>query len=586
MNRPEKPNRKQRSRICIIAALLTVLSPIPAFADAIQVGIHPDLERKQDSGPARIEKLTDKVYVARAYDAAQFMFVIGDKGITAIDAGMHVETTAQALADLRKVTGTKKPIVAVLYTHGHSDHTGGVRALVKEDEVGKIDIYALSNWQVVQNDVLKPYFFMNMLRREQQFDVERAFDGKLMPFPMNPISATARQVSYLPPTIELEIDQLEEKEIMIDGNRYILAAVHSEIEDLFIVNLPDEKVVYATDTVSDYFPWIATARLEPTRRPEGWIEAADIMAAWKPNSMAFGHAPTIFNDPEAIQKRMYIWSAGIRSTLDQISYHVNSLHSRETTAEAFRLPAHLDSEEAMQDYHHSRNTVIRSLWTQAAGWAGGDAIEMMRHYPKEEAKQMVKMVGGEKAMLKLAKQALKDGDTQWTAQLTTYLIRLEPEIKNIKEVKLLKAKALRTFAATIVSSTERAYMSSKAKVLDGTFRPGAALHGIESTDSANFVEPKHLIALLPAGFDFRRGEKESIIVNLKITDKDEVFGIHMDRGVLYRFPRPYENADATISLTQPELTQITMRLKKYADMDLKIEGSKAKAERLFTILDL
>jgi alkyl sulfatase BDS1-like metallo-beta-lactamase superfamily hydrolase len=240
----------------------------------------------------------------------------------------------------------------------------------------------------------------------------------------------------------------------------------------------------------------------------------------------------------------------------------------------------------MQDYHHSRNTVIRSLWTQAAGWAGGDAIEMMRHYPKEEAKQMVKMVGGEKAMLKLAKQALKDGDTQWTAQLTTYLIRLEPEIKNIKKVKLLKAKALRTFAATIVSSTERAYMSSKAKVLDGTFRPGAALHGIESTDSANFVEPKHLIALLPAGFDFRRGEKESIIVNLKITDKDEVFGIHMDRGVLYRFPRPYENADATISLTQPELTQITMRLKKYADMDLKVEGSKAKAERLFTILDL
>jgi hypothetical protein len=52
------------------AALLTVLSPMSAFADAIQVGIHPDLERKQKSGPPRIEKMTDKVYVARAYDAA------------------------------------------------------------------------------------------------------------------------------------------------------------------------------------------------------------------------------------------------------------------------------------------------------------------------------------------------------------------------------------------------------------------------------------------------------------------------------------------------------------------------------------
>ena len=568
---------------CIV--FLALLFPISAFA-TIEVGIHPELERKQDSGPARIEKMTDKVYVARAYDAAQFMFVIGDNGITAIDAGMHVETTAQALADLRKVTGTKKPIVAVLYTHGHSDHTGGVRALVKEDEVGKIDIYALSNWQGVQNDVVKPYFFMNMLRREQQFDVERMFDGKLLPFPMNPIPAGARQVSYLPPTIELEIEQLEEKEVMMVGDRYVFAAVHSEIEDLFVVNLPDEKVAYATDTVADYFPWIATARLEPTRRPEGWIEAADLMAAWKPNSMVFGHAPTIKNDPEAIQKRLWLWSAGIRSTLDQVTYHANAMHSREDTVEDFILPAHIDSEDTMQDWHHSRNTVVRSLWTQAAGWFGGDAIDMIRHYPKEEAKHMIKMVGGEKAMLKLAKKSLKDGDNQWAAQLTTYLIRLEPEIKNIKEVKLLKAKALRNYAATVISSTERAYMSSQAKLLDGTFRHGAALKLIESTDSANYVEPKHLIELLPASFDFRRGEKESIVANLKITDKDEVFGIHMDRGVLYRYPRAYENADATISMTQPELTQITMRLKKFADMDLKVEGSKAKAKRLFEILDL
>jgi hypothetical protein len=60
----------------------------------------------------------------------------------------------------------------------------------------------------------------------------------------------------------------------------------------------------------------------------------------------------------------------------------------------------------------------------------------------------------------------------------------------------------------------------------------------------------------------------------------------MDRGVLFRIPKPYENADATVSLTQPQLTAITMRLKRFSDMDLKVEGSKAKAERLFNILDL
>ncbi len=76
----ESVNRKVRLS-CI--ALLALLFPISTFA-TIEVGIHPDLERKQDSGPPRIEKLTDKVYVARAYDPAQFMFVL-HRGANAAD---------------------------------------------------------------------------------------------------------------------------------------------------------------------------------------------------------------------------------------------------------------------------------------------------------------------------------------------------------------------------------------------------------------------------------------------------------------------------------------------------------------------
>lgn len=226
---------------------------------------------------------------------------------------------------------------------------------------------------------------------------------------------------------------------------------------------------------------------------------------------------------------------------------------------------------------------VRGLWTQVAGWYGGDAFDMVRHYPKDEAKRMVEMVGGEKAMLKRAQKALDKGDNQWAVQLTTYLLRLNPEKK---EAALLKAQALRNIAPTLYSSTERAYMSSHAKLLDGTYRHGVAKKVAESKDSANRVAPKHLIEMLPANFDFRRGEHESIMVNLKITDRDEVFGIHMDRGVLFRYPKPYANAEATVSLTQPQLTAITMRLKRFADMDLKVEGDKAKANRLFKILDL
>ena len=570
--------QKTRFRIALVSLLL------PFTAVAAEVGTNPELHRRNIAhGEPRLEKVTERVYVARAYDAVNFMFVLGDKGVIVVDTSWHVETAQRALDDLRKIT--QKPITAVIYSHGHVDHTAGVRAFIPPGKEGEIPIYALSNWRIYQNERVNPTFFMNQRRAQKQFDTERMRDGKDLMFAIGPLRANAPTISYLPPTIDLEIEQLKEKEVTIDGVRFVFTAVDSEINDEMVIWLPDEKVAYAADVIGDMMPWMQTPRYEPRRRHEGFYEGAEILEAWKPQSLVLGHGLTIIDDPAAVQRLIAIQKAGIRTMIDQVVYHANQGHSRDETVARVKLPSHLADEDHLVAYHHSQSTIIRGLWTNVAGWFGGDALEMIQHTPTEQARRIVALAGGQKTVLKNADKALSSGDYPWAAQLATYVLTLDSEEVNAKRIK---AAAFRELAALTFSSTERAYLSTESKMLDGSFRPAkkgdAALTA--QSDSGRSVPSKNLIELFPAYFDYRRGEQESIIVNLKITDRDETFGIHMDRGVLFRQSVPFADAEATVSLTHGELLAISFRKKRFAEMNLEVEGNAAEAARLFEILDL
>lgn len=88
-------------------------------------------------------EVTDGIYQVRNYDLSNMTIVEGKEGITIFDPLISSET-AKAALDLYYQHRPKKPVVAVIYTHSHVDHYGGVRGVVNEDDVkaGKVKIYA------------------------------------------------------------------------------------------------------------------------------------------------------------------------------------------------------------------------------------------------------------------------------------------------------------------------------------------------------------------------------------------------------------------------------------------------------------
>ncbi|MBI1790256.1 MAG: MBL fold metallo-hydrolase, partial [Acidobacteria bacterium] len=121
-----------------IAAASWVLA---SLAHAQQQKVHPLLDRlNQEQFTPTVYKVTDQVYSAVGFSLANCILIAGSDGIVMVDTTEDRETGEKVLAEFRKIANL--PVRAVIYTHNHGDHTGGVRAFVPENAAGQIDIYA------------------------------------------------------------------------------------------------------------------------------------------------------------------------------------------------------------------------------------------------------------------------------------------------------------------------------------------------------------------------------------------------------------------------------------------------------------
>ena len=106
--------------------------------------VNPSLWRNAQLGlHYGLFKVTDRIYQVRGYDLSVMTFIEGDTGWIVGDPLISLET-AKAAYDLVSENLGKKPVVAVIYSHSHIDHYGGVRGIVDEADVkaGKVPILA------------------------------------------------------------------------------------------------------------------------------------------------------------------------------------------------------------------------------------------------------------------------------------------------------------------------------------------------------------------------------------------------------------------------------------------------------------
>jgi alkyl sulfatase BDS1-like metallo-beta-lactamase superfamily hydrolase len=115
----------------------------PAYAfmvDGAPPTVNPSLWRQaQLNNIHGLFKVTDSVYQVRGYDLANMTIIEGETGWIIVDP-LTAKETATAALQLARANLGDKPVVAIIFTHSHVDHFGGVLGVLSAEEAANRDV--------------------------------------------------------------------------------------------------------------------------------------------------------------------------------------------------------------------------------------------------------------------------------------------------------------------------------------------------------------------------------------------------------------------------------------------------------------
>lgn len=534
----------------------------------------------------RVFRIADNVYSAVGYALANSIMIEGRDGIIIVDVTESVDSAKTILAEFRKITS--KPVRAVIYTHNHSDHTMGVKAFANEDDVkaGRVDIFAhetLMDTVISNASVIAPilglrsaYSFGIALERGPEGSVNEGIGPKLV----------VGQRSFIAPTKTFK-DSLD---VDVAGVRLRLQHAPSETDDEIIVWLPESKVLLTAEVIQgECFPNLHTLRGTRYRDPVNWFKSIDKLRRFGAEHMVPSHGRPVSGRTN-IEELLTSYRDAIQYVHDQTIRNMNNgLSPDELVAVVSKLPPHLANHPWLGEFYGTVRHSVREIYFGYLGWFEGDPT-FLDPFPRgERAARYVEQMGGRDQVLGSAQKAFDKSDYQWAAELLTYLIRLN---KDDAQARNLKARALRELAYKTENTNWRDWYISSARELDRSLNGVATLASMSSLAAPDIVKQLPISKLLEAmtvRLDPVKTADVRLTVAFRFTDTGRGYALEVRRGVAQFHESLPEHADVTVNLTASDMHRIVLRQTTFGAAlkagEIKAEGKQEELNRFLGFLD-
>lgn len=417
------------------------------------------LERNKMFEPDIIQ-VADNIYTAIGYQVTANTMIIGDDGVIIIDPGQRVPSAQEVRAEFEKITDL--PVRAIIYTHGHGDHTNGAPAFYEEG--AGIQVWARSNYGSEQSRVMqaglaggaRPSNTQGFdLRPEQKTSVgiaippERRPAGNMMADGVTQLVAPVR----IAPTDTFSEDRVS---LEIAGVEIQLVKAPGETDDQLYVWLPEERVVFAGDNFYQSWPNVYPLRGTARRSIRDWIASVDSMVKENPLHVVGGHTAPILNSATEVLTN---YRDAMRWVHDRTIEGAQQFMTPDELVEYAALPDHLADLDYLADYYGSLWGTVRDIYAQDLGWFDGDPLNLHRESPIRQSERMADLVGGVDELWAKAQKAMADGDQLGAAQLAQHVIRLRADDP---EPLLLMADSLAIIGERTFNAPARNYTLSSA----------------------------------------------------------------------------------------------------------------------------
>ncbi len=417
------------------------------------------LERNKMFRP-EIIRVAPNVYTAIGYQVSTNTMIVGADGVIIIDPGQIPPAGARVRAEFEKIT--TKPVKAIIYTHGHADHTNAARAFYEEGK--DIQVWARSNFDSETRTTAQAGLGEGARPANTQgFDLlpeQKIGIGVAIP-PSRPAASGMRDGTARPqapppsgtvkPTHTFADPR---KSIEIAGIKLELVAAPGETDDQLYVWFPEQKVVFAGDNF--YRSWPNTYPLRGTARrsTRDWISSLGKMLGEAPLHLVGGHTSPVLGDAVEVLTN---YRDALKWVHDRTIEGATKFLTPDELVQYATLPDRFAKLDYLADYYGSVEGTVRDIYAQDLGWFDGDVLNLHRESPLRQSERIAALAGGADALLAKAREALTKDDPLGAAQLAQHLIRLRPADR---EAKLIMANALAIVGERTFNAPARNYTLS------------------------------------------------------------------------------------------------------------------------------
>ncbi len=532
-------------------------------------------------------KVTDGIYQVRNQDLSNMTIVEGKEGITIFDPLISTETAKVAL-DLYFQHRPKKPVVAVIYTHSHVDHYGGVRGVVDEADVksGKVKIYAPVGF--MEAAVAENVMAGTAMSRRASY----MYGNLLPPSATGQVGAglgtttSAGTVTLIPPT---DIITKTGETKVIDGLTYeFMYAPGSEAPSEMLFYIKEKKAINTAEDSTHTLHNTYSLRGAKIRDPLAWSKYLnEAIHMWGDDAdvmFAMHHWP-VWGKGEIVkhlksQRDLY------RFINDETLRMANQGKTMVEIAEDFKLPDALNTYFSNRGYYGSINHNVKATYVLYLGWFIGNPATLHTLPPVDAAKRYVDMMGGTDALLKKAKEYYDKGEYRWVAEVVNHAVFADPSNQAAKN---MQADALEQLGYQAESGPWRNFYLTGAKEL----REGVNKLPVPDTASPDTVKAMSLelfFDYLAMRLDSEKADGKKIVLNFDFTDQKEKYLLEMENGVLnHTLGAEDKEANASVSLARTTLDALMLKQVTLEDAlekgDIKITGDQEKLTELLSYLD-
>jgi len=558
-------------------------------SDQVPDTVNPSLWRvAQLNSHAGLFQVSERIYQLRGMDVSNMTVIEGDSGLILIDP-LTVAETAKAALELYYQHRPKKPVVAVIYSHSHVDHFGGVKGVVDEADVlaGKVKVYAPAGFMehVVSENIFAGtamsrralYQFGSLLPRGESGQVDAGM-GK-----STPVGGT---ITLIAPTVSIK-DHYETHDI--DGVQVEFQLTPgTEAPSEMNMYLPQLRALCMSENTTQMMHNILTPRGALVRDAKAWAEYIDASLQRygdKTDVMFVSHNwPTWTGERVrnllADQRDMYAF-------LNDRTLHLlnQGLTPAEIAERMQKLPGDLEQKWYTRGYYGSLSHNSRAVYQRFLGYYDGNPANLDPLPPEASAHRLVDALGGIAPALEKMKKALDDGDYRWAVQLGNNLVFAAPDNQDARE---LQARGLEQLGYQAENALWRnMYLTAAMELRKGVpqYQGGTA-----SADMIRAMSPSMFFDYLAVRLDSDKAQGHDMRINWVFSDLEKPFALTLRNGVLtHRRDARHDDAALTVTMSKATLDRISQRQLDFPTAikqgDITLQGDGQKLGELLGMLD-